>query len=175
MTWTPPRTLRHNTGQGGGEESRLLLSVLPSLIKGQANKREELSEKPRSTKGGNGKHANLASFLASADQQLMYLCVVILLFRDLTFPDRKGWEVSMTAHMVKEAIKFSLRDAQAVSKILSHVDEMAAMLSEFRSQLAAVANNNNAQSTQEGGVRGIHPWNSSCRPASGARDFSFVC
>ncbi len=62
----------------------------------------------------------------------------------------------MTAHMVKEAIKFPLGDTQAVSKILSHVNKMAAMLSEFCSQLAAVKNNN-AQLTLEGGGGGYAP------------------
>ncbi len=56
----------------------------------------------------------------------------------------------MTAHMVKEAIKFPLRDTPAVSKILSHINKKAAILSEFFSQLAVV-NNNNAQSAREGG------------------------
>ena len=99
--------------------------------------------------GGDGEHADvLASSLTSADHRLLYLCVFILPFRDLTFPYRKGWEVSVTAHMVKEAIKSPLRDAQAVSKILSRVNEMATILSKFRSRLAA---KDNAQSTREGG------------------------
>jgi hypothetical protein len=131
----------------GWEESRLLLSALPILIKGQADVREKLTTTSRPAEE-DGKYADVASSLTSVDHRLLYLCAFILPFRDLTFPDNKGREVSVTAHMVKEAIKFPLRDTQAVSKILSHVDEMATILSEFRSQLAA---NDNAQSTREGG------------------------
>ena len=41
--------------------------------------------------------------------------------------------------MINEALRFPLQDIQAVSKILSHVDEMTAILSEVQSQLTAAA------------------------------------
>jgi len=75
----------------------------------------------------------------------LYLCVFILPFHNLTFPDKKGRTMSVTSEMLKEALKFSVRDVQAVTKILSHVDEMSTILSEIRSQLAE------AQDGQGGG------------------------
>lgn len=112
----------------GWEESRMLLSVLPNLIKGHVDEREKMAMTT--------KVANVVS-LSSADQRLLYLCVFILPFYDLTFPDTKGRKVTVTSHMVKEAIKFPQRDAQSVSKILSHIDEMVTLLSKFRLQLAS--------------------------------------
>ena len=116
----------------GWEESRMLLSLLPKLMKGQIDEMEKMA-------------INASDVVPSTpvDQRLLYLCVFILPFYELTFPDRKGREVTVTSHMVKEAIKFPQRDAQSVSKILSHVDEMATLLSEFRSQMT------NAISMQE--------------------------
>lgn len=116
----------------GWEESRMLLLLLPKLMKGQINEMEKMA-------------INAANVLplTPVDQRLLYLCVFILPFYELTFPDRKGREVTVTSHMVKEAIKFPQRDAQSVSKILSQIDEMATLLSEFRSQMT------NAISMQE--------------------------
>ncbi|KAL3763565.1 hypothetical protein ACHAW5_008108, partial [Stephanodiscus triporus] len=125
----------------GWEESRLLLSVLPTLMRGHVDEREKITARRVDSAADNADVAQLTS----ADSRLLYLCVFILPFHDLTFTNKKGQEVFVTAHMVKEAIKFPLRDTQAVSKILSHVDELATILSEFRSQL-----------TQEGG--GDAPW-----------------
>jgi hypothetical protein len=55
----------------GWEESRLLLSALPILIKGQVDKREKLATTARPA-GWHGKHANvLASPLTSVDHRLL--------------------------------------------------------------------------------------------------------
>jgi tRNA nucleotidyltransferase/poly(A) polymerase len=108
----------------GWEESRMLLSLLPKLMKGQINEMEKMAM-----------NAVDVLPLTPVDKRLLYLCVFILPFYELTFPDQKGREVTVTSHMVKEAIKFPQRDAQSVSKILSQIDEMATLLSEFRSQM----------------------------------------
>ena len=68
------------------------------------------------------------------DSRLLHICTFILPFHNLTFPDAKGRACSLTAHMIKEALKWSVKDIQAVSKILQHVDEMAEILSEIRSE-----------------------------------------
>ncbi|KAL3811039.1 hypothetical protein ACHAXA_008284 [Cyclostephanos tholiformis] len=118
----------------GWEESRLLLAILPMLINSQADERNKTT-----------KATDVAS-LTSVDPRLLYLSVFIMPFRDLIFLDKKGREMFVTSHMVKESIKFSLRDTQAVSKILTHIDAMVTILSEIRSQLAS-----DARSTKEGG------------------------
>ncbi len=57
----------------GWEESRLLLSVLPILIKGQVDKREKLATTARLA-GWHGEHADfLASPLKSVDHRLLDL------------------------------------------------------------------------------------------------------
>jgi tRNA nucleotidyltransferase (CCA-adding enzyme) len=120
----------------------MLLSVLPTLMRGHVDEREKITARTVDSAADNADVVQLTS----ADSRLLYLCVFILPFHDLTFTNKKGQEVFVTAHMVKEAIKFPLRDTQAVSKILSHVDELVTILSEFCSQLA-----NDAQLIQEGG------------------------
>jgi len=104
----------------GWEESSALLSLLPELMEGHAGERVLLQSLPPTVN----------------NTRLLHLCVFILPFHNLSFPDKKGTRtISVTAHMMKEALKFPQRDVQAVSKILSNVDEMAAILSEIRSQL----------------------------------------
>jgi len=104
----------------GWEESSALLALLPELTEGHAGERVLMQSPPPTVN----------------NTRLMHLCVFILPFHYLSFLDKKGTKtISVTAHMMKEALKFPQRDVQAVSKILSNVDEMAAILSEIRSQL----------------------------------------
>ncbi|KAL9182878.1 hypothetical protein ACHAXT_004157 [Thalassiosira profunda] len=121
----------------GWEESSSLLDLLPKVMEGHAAERESVLRE-RSDWGERDGGENDAFLLPSeADSRLLHLCSFILPFHSLTFPDKKGREVTVTSHMIKEALKFPVRDVQAVSRILSHVDEMTAILSEIRSQLAA--------------------------------------
>jgi tRNA nucleotidyltransferase (CCA-adding enzyme) len=112
----------------GWEESSSLLNVLPPLIEGHADEREKIV----AARGGDLKLPSTV-----LDKRLLHLCVFILPFHNLIFPDKKGRLVPVTTHMVKEALKFSNQDIQAVTKILSHVDEMVTILTEIRSQMAA--------------------------------------
>jgi len=116
----------------GWEESSKLLSVLPTVMEGHTDERESIMREKKTTE-----ETVVASLPSTVvDTRLLHLCVFILPFHNLTFPDKKGREVSVTSQMIKEALKFPVRDIQAVSKILSHVDELATMLSEIRSELA---------------------------------------
>jgi len=130
----------------GWGESKRLLSVLPTVMEGHVDEREKILRE-KTEQGGEVEDDGSGAMLlpTTVNERLLHLCVFILPFHNLTFPDKKGKVVSVTAQMIKESLKFPVRDIQAVSKILSHVDEMATILSEVRSQLAA------AQSTQEEG------------------------
>jgi len=119
----------------GWEESSKLLSVLPTVIEGHIDERESITREKKTAK------ETVASLPSTVvDTRLLHLCIFILPFHNLTFPDKKGREVSVTSQMIKEALKFPVRDIQAVSKILSHVDELATILSEIRSELEEAQN-----------------------------------
>ncbi|KAL7542542.1 hypothetical protein ACHAWF_007198 [Thalassiosira exigua] len=118
----------------GWEEGQRLLAALPELEGGHSEEREGMEARASSTAASSS--SSSSSLLSSAlDPRLLYLCVFILPFRDLTFPDKKGREVSVTSQMIKESLKFPVRDVQSVTKILSHVDEMVEVLSEVREGL----------------------------------------
>jgi len=119
----------------GWEESSKLLSVLPTVMEGHIDERESIMREKKTTEETN---TSLPSTVV--DTRLLHLCVFILPFHNLTFPDKKGREVSVTSQMIKEALKFPVRDIQAVSKILSHVDELTTILSEIRSELSEAQN-----------------------------------
>ena len=130
----------------GWEESTSLLSVLPKVMEGHIDEREDITRRQQTDTtvegaddGDNVDDASstLQLFTTVVDTRLLHLCVFILPFHNLTFPDKKGKLVSVTSQMIKESLKFPVRDIQAVSKILSHVDEMTTILSEIRSQQAA--------------------------------------
>eukprot|EP00984_Skeletonema_dohrnii_P013797 scaffold5751_cov115-Skeletonema_dohrnii-CCMP3373.AAC.2 len=118
----------------GWDESSALLALLPKVMESHVDEREMLLGE-----GNNGSPSVM-------DSRLLHICAFILPFHNLTFPDAKGRECSVTTHMIKEALKWSLKDVQAVSKILQHVDEMAEILSEIRSQSVQL------QSQEEGGA-----------------------
>eukprot|EP00581_Thalassiosira_minuscula_P014890 CAMPEP_0183726666 /NCGR_PEP_ID=MMETSP0737-20130205/23879_1 /TAXON_ID=385413 /ORGANISM="Thalassiosira miniscula, Strain CCMP1093" /LENGTH=965 /DNA_ID=CAMNT_0025958077 /DNA_START=248 /DNA_END=3145 /DNA_ORIENTATION=- len=130
----------------GWAESSGLLGTLPRLMEGHEDEREELV-RLMTSRDEEADPRPAALLRTSLNPRLLHLCVFILPFHDLTFPDRKGRAVSVTAQMVKEALKFPVRDIQAVSKILSHVDEMTEILREIRSQLSAAA----ASEEEDGG------------------------
>ncbi|KAL3791930.1 hypothetical protein ACHAWO_009445 [Cyclotella atomus] len=109
----------------GWDESSALMAVLPDLLEGYYRMRESMSS------------AGALILSSTVDERLLYLCVFIMPFHNLSFPDAKGRESSVTAHMIKESLKFATRDITGVSTILNQVDEMAALLSEIRTQLAA--------------------------------------
>ena len=111
----------------GWEESSSLLNVLPPLMQGHVEGRDKIIAQA-------GEKLKFPSTVL--DQRLLHLCVFILPFHNLTYPDKKGKLVPVTTHMVKEALKFPNQDIQAVTRILSHVDEMVTILSEIRSQMA---------------------------------------
>ena len=114
----------------GWDESSSLLTMLPGLLEGYYNIRESLMNESR--------ESNISTTLPSTvDERLLYLCVFVMPFHNLSFPDAKGRESSVTAHMIKESLKFPTRDIQGVSTVLNQIDEMAALLSEIRSQLAS--------------------------------------
>jgi len=120
----------------GWEESSKLLSVLPTVMEGHVDERESIMREKKTTE-----ETVVASLPSTVvDTRLLHLCVFILPFHNLTFPDKKGREVSVTSQMIKEALKFPVRDIQAVSKILSHVDELTTILSEIRSELSEAQN-----------------------------------
>mmetsp|Transcript_3768 Transcript_3768/g.8028 ORF Transcript_3768/g.8028 Transcript_3768/m.8028 type:complete len:959 (-) Transcript_3768:1082-3958(-) len=118
----------------GWDESSALLALLPKVMESHVAEREMFLGE-----GNNGSPYVM-------DSRLLHICAFILPFHNLTFPDAKGRECSVTTHMIKEALKWSLKDVQAVSKILQHVDEMAEILSEIRSQSLQL------QSQEEGGA-----------------------
>lgn len=130
----------------GWDESSALLALLPRIMESHMDEREMIL-------GENSTSAPPSVM----DSRLLHICAFILPFHNLTFPDAKGRECSVTTHMIKEALKWSLKDVQAVTKILQHVDEMAEILSEIRSQLQQ-------QSQEEGGVVQLSP---PCRLRSG--------
>ena len=100
---------------------------------------------------------SVANYHQHAYITMLHLCVFILPFHDLTFPNKKGQNISVTAQMIKEALKLPVRDIQAVSKMLSHVDEMMANLSEDWSQLlAAMAVQQQQETREEEGSDGSH-------------------
>ncbi|KAK1737288.1 tRNA nucleotidyltransferase/poly(A) polymerase family protein [Skeletonema marinoi] len=132
----------------GWDESSALLALLPKVMESHVDEREMFLGE-----GNNGSPSVM-------DSRLLHICAFILPFHNLTFPDAKGRECSVTTHMIKEALKWSLKDVQAVSKILQHVDEMAEILSEIRSQSLQL------QSQEEGGdVQLLLPF--PCRLRSG--------
>ena len=106
----------------GWDESSALLALLPKVMKSHTDEREMLET------------GNASTPPSVVDSRLLHICTFILPFHNLTFPDAKGRACSVTTHMIKEALKWSVKDIQAVSKILQHVDEMAEILSEIRSQ-----------------------------------------
>jgi len=140
----------------GWEESSALLALLPMVMDGHADEREKVlrgkTKREESMEDGGLDAAAVAVLSTTINMRLLHLCTFILPFHNLTFPDKKGRSVSVTAQMIKEALKFPVRDIQAVSKILSHVDEMTAILSEVRSQLAATQQQQ--QTREEGGDDG---------------------
>jgi tRNA nucleotidyltransferase (CCA-adding enzyme) len=101
------------------------MAVLPDLLEGYYRMRESMSS------------TGALVLPSTVDERLLYLCVFIMPFHYLSFPDAKGRESSVTAHMIKESLKFATRDITGVSTILNQVDEMSALLSEIRTQLAA--------------------------------------
>jgi tRNA nucleotidyltransferase (CCA-adding enzyme) len=117
----------------GWDESRALLDVLPNLLEGYYSLRESIIRERRQA-GEDGLDILLPS---TVDERLLYLCVFMLPFHNLSFPDAKGRESSVTAHMIKESLKFATRDIQAISTILNQVDETATLLTEVRTQLAS--------------------------------------
>ncbi|KAL7517498.1 hypothetical protein ACHAWX_002416 [Stephanocyclus meneghinianus] len=124
----------------GWVESSALLALLPRILEGYYNMRESIVREQRES----GEDGIDTSFLPSnVDERLLYLCVFISPFHNLSFPDAKGRDSSVTAHMIKESLKFATRDIQAVSTILNHIDEITSLLSEIRTQLAS-------QQSQEG-------------------------
>ncbi|KAL7446731.1 hypothetical protein ACHAXM_011589 [Skeletonema potamos] len=128
----------------GWDESSALLALLPKVMESHVDERDRFLLQPNLHEQGdsNGSHSAPAA-PSVMDTRLLHICAFILPFHNLTFPDAKGRACSVTAHMIKEAVKFSTKDIQAISKILEHVDEMAEILSEIRSQLL--------QQAQEGG------------------------
>jgi tRNA nucleotidyltransferase (CCA-adding enzyme) len=110
----------------GWDESRVLLAVLPQLLECYRTMRETIT-----------RERNASTLPSTVDERLLYLSVFIMPFHNLSFPDAKGRESPVTAHMIKESLKFATRDIQGVSTILNQVDEIAAILSEIRIQLAS--------------------------------------
>ncbi|KAL3796762.1 hypothetical protein HJC23_010909 [Cyclotella cryptica] len=116
----------------GWSESSALLAVLPKILEGYYHMRESIIRERRES----GEVAIDTSTLPSdVDERLLYLCVFILPFHNLSFPDAKGRDSSVTAHMIKESLKFATRDIQAVSIILNQIDELASLLTTIRRQL----------------------------------------
>ena len=109
----------------GWEESSKVLKLLPQVMESHAG------EKARYLVSKSEGKAVPSSAL---DPRLLHICAFILPFHNLTFPDAKGRDCSVTTHMIKEALKWSTKDIQAVSKILEHVDEMIQILSEIRTE-----------------------------------------
>ena len=118
--------------KAGWNVGQMLLGVLPGVMEGHAHEREEVSRL-------SGSLVNTA-----VDERLLHLCVFIAPFHDLSFPDKKGRDVKVTSHMIKDALKFSVRDGQAVTKILSHFVEISDVLGDIREQLALGAEANSA-------------------------------
>ena len=118
--------------KAGWNVGQMLLGVLPSVMEGHVHEREEVSRL-------SGSFVN-----TPVDARLLHLCVFIAPFHDLSFPDKKGRDVKVTTHMIKDALKFSVRDGQAVAKILSHFDEISDVLGDIRRQLELGAEANSA-------------------------------
>ena len=116
----------------GWDESSSLLAMLPGLLHGYYNIRESMMKE-----SGGSEKVSSTTLSSTVDERLLYLCVFVMPFHNLSFPDAKGRESSVTAHMIKESLKFPTRDIQGVSVVLNQIDEMSALLSEIRSQLAS--------------------------------------
>ncbi|KAL7451124.1 hypothetical protein ACHAWC_002966 [Mediolabrus comicus] len=133
----------------GWDESSALLALLPKIMESHVDERERYLLQKQLKDGevsGGGGESRSASVM---DSRLLHICVFILPFHNLTFPDAKGRKNYVTTHMIKEALKWSTKDIQAVSKILEHVDEMADILSDLRSQSKSFQQQQ--QQSQEGG------------------------
>eukprot|EP00956_Cyclotella_meneghiniana_P011512 scaffold16169_cov62-Cyclotella_meneghiniana.AAC.3 len=113
----------------GWDESRSLLALLPGILEGYYRTRNSIIE------SSSGVDASMLP--STVDERLLYLCVFIMPFRNLGYPDAKGREASVTSHMIKESLKFASRDIQGVSTILNQIDDMVALLSEIRIALVA--------------------------------------
>ena len=114
----------------GWDESRSLLTLLPGILEGYYRTRDSIVVE-------NG--ADPSALPSTVDERLLYLCVFIMPFRNLSYPDAKGREWFVTSHMIKESLKFATRDIQGVSTILNGIDEMAALLSEIRTALPSLS------------------------------------
>lgn len=118
----------------GWNESSALIALLPQVVESYYSEREIIAREKSEASDGMKDSCTLSS---TVDARLLHLCVFILPFHNLSFPDSKGRETSVASHMIKESLKFPTRDIQAVTTILRHVDEMSELLSGIRTQLMA--------------------------------------
>mmetsp|Transcript_3723 Transcript_3723/g.7861 ORF Transcript_3723/g.7861 Transcript_3723/m.7861 type:complete len:845 (-) Transcript_3723:27-2561(-) len=125
----------------GWEESSKLLALLPRVMEGHVDEREKIIQE-RKNRSEDYVRLKVPS---PADMRLVHLCSFILPFHNLTFPDAKGRETTVTSHMIKEALKLPTRDIMAVALILRHVDEMVEILSEMRSKIIENSDNYDAK------------------------------